>query len=458
MGKKNRKMMDELKEKFIQGCSKNGMERTKVEKVWTDWEAFAQYAFNKSHSTCYALVAYQTAYLKAHYPGEFMAAVLSRNISDIKKITLFMDECKRMGRNVLGPDINESALKFTVNKDGDIRFGLGAIKGMGEAAVNAVVDEREANGPFKSIFEFIERVNLSAVNKKSLEAMAMAGAFDTFTDIRREQYFAITSDKESSFIEAILRYGNKLQLEKNSRQQSLFGDNNDFGPTLPPLPDAMEWTMLEKLNKEKDLIGIYLSAHPLDQYKLEIKTFTSCTLADLSNLINFKDKDITIAGIVTSVHQGLTKTNKPYGWAIMEDYTDSFRITLFGKDYLNYKNFFTVGYSLLIKGKVQERQFGNNPDELEFKIGAIHMLPEVKEELIKSISIKVPLDLIQEDFIAEIEQLSNRRAGKVELRFTVVDPTENIQLHMFSRKKRVNLDDEFVEFLESREEIVFRIN
>jgi len=363
-----------------------------------------------------------------------------------------------MGRNVLGPDINESFLKFTVNKSGDVRFGLGAIKGMGEAAVNAVIEERETNGPFKSIYELIERVNLGAVNKKSLEAMAMAGAFDTFTDIRREQYFAITSDKESNFIEALLRYGNKLQLEKNSRQQSLFGDNNDFGPTLPPLPDAMEWTMLEKLNKEKDLIGIYLSAHPLDQYKLEIKTFTSCTLADLSNLINFKDKDISIAGIVTSVHHGLTKTNKPYGWAIMEDYTDSFKIMLFGKDYLNYKNFFTIGYSLLIKGKIQERQFGNNPNELEFKISAIHMLPEVKEELIKSVSIKVPLDLIQEDFIAEIEQLSNRRAGKVELRFTVVDMMENIQLNMFSRKKRVNLDDDFVEFLESREEIEFRIN
>jgi DNA polymerase-3 subunit alpha len=458
MGKKNRKMMDDMKKKFIEGCSKNGMDITKVEKVWTDWEAFAQYAFNKSHSTCYALVAYQTAYLKAHYPGEFMAAVLSRNISDIKKITLFMDECKRMGMNVLGPDINESSLKFTVNKNGNIRFGLGAIKGMGEAAVNAVVEEREARGPFKNIFEFIERVNLAAVNKKSLEAMAMAGAFDTFTDIRREQYFAITNDKESTFIEAILRYGNKLQLEKNSKQHSLFGDNNDFGPTLPPLPDAMEWTMLEKLNKEKDLIGIYLSAHPLDQYRLEIKSFASCTLADLSNIHNFKDKDISIAGIVTGVHHGLTKTNKPYGWAVMEDYTDSFKIMLFGKDYLNFKNFFTIGYSLLIKGKVQERQFGNNPDELEFKIGAIHMLPEVKEELIKSISIKVPLDLIQEDFIAEIEHFSNRRAGKVELRFTVIDLTENIQLDMFSRKKRINLDDDFVDFLESKEEIEFRIN
>jgi DNA polymerase-3 subunit alpha len=387
-----------------------------------------------------------------------MAAVLSRNISDIKKITLFMDECKRMGMNVLGPDINESYLKFTVNKNGNIRFGLGAIKGMGEAAVNAVIGEREAHGPFKSVYEFIERVNLSAVSKKSLESMAMAGAFDTFSDIRREQYFAITNDKESTFIEAILRYGNKLQLEKNSKQHSLFGDNNDFGPSLPPLPDAMEWTMLDRLNKEKDLIGIYLSAHPLDQYKLEIKTFSSCTLADLSNIHNFKDKDISIAGIVTGVHHGMTKTNKPYGWAVMEDYTDSFKIMLFGKDYLNFKNFFTVGYSLLIKGKIQERQFGNNPDELEFKIGAIHMLPEVKEELIKSISIKVPLDLIQEDFIAEIEQFSNRRAGKVELRFTVIDLTENIQLDMFSRKKRINLDDDFVEFLESKEEIEFRIN
>lgn len=458
MGKKNRKMMDEMKEKFITGCSNNGLEKEKVEKVWTDWEAFAQYAFNKSHSTCYALVAYQTAYLKAHYPAEFMAAVLSRNSSDIKKISFFMDECRRMNINVLGPDINESDLKFTVNKAGDIRFGLGAIKGLGEAAVKAVIEERDQNGPFTSIFGFIERVNLSAVNKKSIEAMAMAGAFDTFANIRREQYFALTSDKETNFIEALIKYGNRMTVEKNSRQQSLFGDSTSFGPTLPVLPDAMEWTMLEKLNKEKDLIGIYLSAHPLDQYKLEIRTFATVTLAQLNQMDDYKDKDVSIAGIVTGVHHGMTKTNKPWGWATLEDYSDSFKITLFGRDYLAFKNYFTVGYSLLIKGKVQEKQFPPDSHELEFKIGSIHMLAEVKEELVKSISIKVPLQIIDEDFIAEMEQFTSGKNGKVLLRFTVVDPAENISLDMFSRSRRVALNDDFIHFLENTEQIDYRIN
>ena len=458
MGKKNRKMMDEMKEKFISGCSSNGLDASKVEKVWTDWEAFAQYAFNKSHSTCYALVAYQTAYLKAHYPAEFMSAVLSRNSSDIKKITSFMDECRRMNISVLGPDVNESDLKFTVNKNGDIRFGLGAIKGMGEAAVKAIIEERDANGIFTGIFDFIERVNLSSVNKKSIEAMAMAGAFDTFTQVRREQYFAITSDKESNFIETLIRYGNRLQLEKHSRQQSLFGDNGGFGPSQPLVPEAMEWTMLEKLNKEKDLIGIYLSAHPLDQYKLEIKSFTNCTLAQLNQMADYKDKDVAIAGIVTVVHHGMTKTNKPWGWATLEDYTDSFRITLFGRDYLSFKNYFSVGYSLLIKGKVQERQFPANSNELEFRITSLHMLAEVKEELIKSISIKIPLTRIDEDFIAEIEQHATRRSGKVLLRFTVFDPAENISLDLFSRNRRVAIDDEFIKFLENEQEIDYRIN
>lgn len=458
MGKKNRKMMDEMKEKFVTGCSNNGLEKEKVEKVWTDWEAFAQYAFNKSHSTCYALVAYQTAYLKAHYPAEFMAAVLSRNSSDIKKISFFMDECKRMNINVLGPDINESDLKFTVNKAGDIRFGLGAIKGLGEAAVKAVIEERDQNGPFTSIFGFIERVNLSAVNKKSIEAMAMAGAFDTFASIRREQYFALTADKETNFIEALIKYGNRMTIEKNSRQQSLFGDSSSFGPALPVVPDAMEWTMLEKLNKEKDLIGIYLSAHPLDQYKLEIRTFATVTLAQLNQMDDYKDKDVSIAGIVTGVHHGMTKTNKPWGWATLEDYSDSFKITLFGRDYLAFKNYFTVGYSLLIKGKVQEKQFPPDSHELEFKIGSIHMLAEVKEELVKSISIKVPLQIIDEDFIAEMEQFTSGKNGKVLLRFTVVDPAENISLDMFSRSRRVALNDDFIHFLENTEQIDYRIN
>ncbi|MGB9747217.1 MAG: DNA polymerase III subunit alpha [Bacteroidales bacterium] len=457
MGKKNKKIMDQLREKFLAGCAKNGLNTAKAEKVWTDWEAFAQYAFNKSHSTCYAYVAYQTAWLKAHYPAEFMAAVLSRNLSDIKKITQFMDECRRMGISVLGPDVNESNLNFTVTPRGDIRFGLAAIKGMGEAAAASVIEERNKNGLFKDIYHFVERVSLSSLNRKNMEALAYAGAFDNLQHFRREQYFApMEGEREETFIEALLRYGNKIQIEKNSTQKSLFGEAIPVIPSRPRPPEVPEWSTLEKLGREKELIGVYLSAHPLDNFKVEIEHFTNCTLSELKDLEHMRDKELAIAGLVIEAREGMTKTNNPYGTFTIEDYTDSFRIALFGRDYVNWKNFLTVGYALFIKGKIQPRGYGNNPDELEFKVNQIYMLSQVRDELVHQITIRIPIEKITDEFLTELGALANGNKGKVELKFSIFDPADNLVLEMFSRNKRIALDNAFFDYLQELE-VDFRL-
>ena len=380
MGKKKRSIMDEMKLKFQEGCKRNGHEESIVNKIWSDWEAFAQYAFNKSHSTCYALVAFQTGYLKANYPAEYMAAVLSRNISDIKKITTFMDETRRMGMEVLGPDVNESNVMFTVNKDGNVRFGLGAIKGVGESAVLQLIEEREKNGVYRDIYDLVERVNLNSLNKKNLEAMAVAGAFDCFSTIIRAQYFSLDT-KGSSFIESLIRYGNNAKTIKNSNQQSLFGETGGFDMVKPEPSVCPDWPKLEKLNREKEVIGIYLSSHPLDDFKLEIETFATATLADLQNLRDHLDREVTVAGMVTDTRNGISKNGKPYGSFTIQDYSDSFRIMMFDKDFIENSKFFTIGYYLLIRGRVQKRPYRD--DELEFKVKTINLLSSVKDDLIK---------------------------------------------------------------------------
>ncbi len=457
MGKKKRKMMDELKEKFLEGCAKNGIHEKIAEKVWGDWEAFAEYAFNKSHSTCYALVSYQTAWLKAHYPAEFMAAVLSRNISDIKKITLFMSECKRMGLSVLGPDINESRIKFTVNADGNIRFGLGAIKGLGESAASRIIQERDAKGPFRDIYSVVERVDLQAVNKKSLEALAGAGAFDSLGEIQRGQYFGQDA-RGISFIEQLVRYGNKFQTETSASQQSLFGESDDLEISKPEITIEEPWPKLEKLDMEKELIGIYLSAHPLDTYKLEIGHFCTHSLADLDNLGMLNGQEVMIAGLVKSHKQAYTKNNKPYGTIVIEDYTDSFRMVLFNKDYIGFQNFFTPGYALLIRALVQPRPFNNGTVDYELKVREIRMLADVREDMIKSLVLTVPLGSIDEGFIEEIDKYADAQQGSARLKIMVHDREENIYIEMFSRNKRINLSDDLIQYLENQPEINFRLN
>jgi len=455
MGKKKRSIMDEMKLKFQEGCSKKGYDETIVNKIWSDWEAFAQYAFNKSHSTCYALVAFQTGYLKANYPAEYMAAVLSRNISDIKKITNFMDETRRMGMEVLGPDVNESNLKFNVNKDGNIRFGLGAIKGVGESAVLQLIEEREKNGLYKNIYDLAERVNLNSLNKKNLEAMAVAGAFDCFTEISRAQYFSLDT-RGSSFIESLIRYGNNSKILKMSSKQTLFGDAGGFDMVKPEPSSCPEWPKLEKLNREKEVIGIYLSSHPLDDFKLEINTFATSTLADLQNLRDYLDRDVVVAGMIIDTKNGIGKNGKPYGSFTLQDYSDSFRFMLFDKDYIENSKFLTIGYYLLVKGRVQKRRFKD--DELEFSIKKINLLSSVKDELIKSVTLKIDPENINNEMINELKELINENKGDTEIKFLFIDTEDKISLPMFSRSCRIRLNNELISYLDDHPGIEYKVN
>lgn len=455
MGKKKRDIMDKLKVQFVEGCQKNGYEIGIINKIWSDWEAFAEYAFNKSHSTCYALIAYQTGWLKANYPAEFMAAVLSRNISDIKKITVMMEETRRMGIEVLGPDVNESYLQFTVNKKGHIRFGLGAIKGVGENAVLHLIEEREKDGPFTDIYNLVERSNLNTVNKKMMEAMAVSGALDGLPGITRAQYFS-ADGKGSSFLESLIRYGANVKNLRNSSMQSLFGDSGGFDVVKPEPAPCPDWSKLEKLNKEKQVIGIYLSSHPLDEYKLEINTFCNATLADLQNLNEFADREVCVAGIVTETRTGITKNGKPFGGFTLQDYTDSFTFLLFDKDYVALSNFFVTDYHLLVKGKVQGRHF--NPEELELKIREIHLLSSVREDLINSITIRIKTGMINSEFIANLKTIIKENPGNKILKILLIDHEDKITLPLFSRSIRAGITNELIGWIEDNPELDFKVN
>jgi DNA polymerase-3 subunit alpha len=413
MGKKIVSMMNDLRLKFEDGCVKKGHDPKIVAKIWKDWESFAHYAFNKSHSTCYAYISYQTAYLKAHFPAEFMAAVLSRNLNDLKKIGFFMDECRRMGIKVLVPDINESFARFTVNSQGHIRFGLAAIKGVGESAVEHLIEVREKGGPFKDIFDLIERVNLTTVNKRCFEALAMAGGFDSFTEIQRNQYVEPDATG-TTFIEQLIRYGNKAQLSTD-QAPTLFGNISNIEVIKPRPARVPEWPPLVKLNKEKEVIGIYLSSHPLDNFKLEMSQFCTHSLADLRDLESLRGKDVTVAGMVTTVRHATTKTGKPYGSFTIEDYSDTSSITLFSKDYENFRKFLYEGYSLLIKGTVSENTWKTNP-ELEFRIKTIYMLSSAREELVKTIQIRLPVDIISDDLVEDLTKHTLKHSGSTNLK------------------------------------------
>ena len=455
MGKKKKHEMDKLRELFTEGCLKNGYEEKIIKKIWADWEAFAQYAFNKSHSTCYAMIAYHTAWLKAHYPAEFMAAVLSRNISDIKKITIFMDECRRKDIEVLGPDINDSELKFTVNKEGNIRFGLGAIKGVGESAAEKIIEERSTNGLFKNIFDFAERVNLHSVNKRSLEALAAAGAFDEFNEISRHQFFAADL-KGSTFIENLIKFGSRIQADKITPQGNLFGDSPGFIYPKPEIPKVAEWTKVEKLNRERELIGIFLSAHPLDDFRLEIENLTTHSLSDLHDLESLKNKELIIAGIVNNVKEAYTKNGNPYGRMTLEDYRDSWELTLFGKDYINYKNYFVKDCPLLIKGRIQPKYY--NQEDFELKVKSMSLLADAKEDIIKSISLDIPLWFINQNTIDRLNDIAEKNKGEILLKFRVIEREDNIAVSMFSRSKRISLSKEVLNFLEKNPDIEIRLN
>lgn len=451
MGKKLVDKMEALKVKFIEGCQKNGYGPiAKLEQIWADWAEFAKYAFNKSHATCYSWIAYQTAYLKANYPAEFMAANLTRNRDDITEVGKFMDECKNLGMNVLGPDVNESDLTFTVTKDGNIRFGLGGIKGVGEGAVIALVDEKNTNGKYKSMFDFIERVNLTACNKRAVESLALSGGFDEFTDVRREQLFAENS-KGEQVLESIMRYGNKFQTDMAMTRNSLFGGMDAVEITKPEIPYAPEWSPLEKLNKERDLIGMYLSAHPLDEYEFEINHVCNCTTVDLKDLAPLKAKGLKIGGMVTGFRHGTSKAGNPYGIFTLEDYAGAFEFALFGKNYIEFGKYMIKDLYLYISATVQEKGADykfkkpsdpNIPAELEIKIQKIEVFNEIKDKLINTLTLTIPLQQLTEDYAVELTDMVMNNKGNVNLYVQVVDELSPNKVMLFARQNRLQINKE----------------
>ncbi|MEM6379927.1 MAG: DNA polymerase III subunit alpha, partial [Bacteroidota bacterium] len=392
MGKKKKKVIDMLYPKFIEGGTSNGHAEETLNKVWKDWEAFASYAFNKSHSTCYAFVAFQTAYLKAHYPAEFMASVLTHNKNDISKITFFLEECKRMGLKVLGPSVNESASDFSVNKDGHVRFGLSALKGVGEGPVEEILKERTASGPFESLMDMVRRLNLRAINKKVVESLAFGGGFDCFEGVIRAQYFA-PSEKYSTFLEHALRYGNAYQNQKAQAANTLFGDSDDAMIPEPAFPSAEPWPLIEELTREKEVTGIYVSGHPLDDYRLEVKNFMTCTLGKVEMFKN-SGKSIKIGGIISSVQHRISKNGNGWGLFELSDFDTTMEFRLFGEDYLSFKHMLIEGKAVYLKAKFQ-KSWRN--DDMELKVQDIRLLDGIAESLTESITIKIPLEKISNE-------------------------------------------------------------
>jgi len=455
MGKKMIDKMTALKEKFLTGGKQNGYQEKILNKIWADWEKFASYAFNKSHATCYSMVAYQTAWLKANYPSEYMAAVLSNNLNNITEITKFMDECKAMGMNVLCPDVNESFLKFSVNKEGDIRFGLAAIKSVGQGAANDIIAEREQNGPYADIFNFVERVNLSSCNKKTIEALALAGAFDSLPGIHREQFYALNS-KGEEFLETLIRYGSKYQQDKQGAMTSLFGDDTSFQITRPEIPQAARWSDLERLNKERELIGIYLSAHPLDEYEFILKYVCNADTVRLQDLDELKGKDITFGGIITAVREGQTKRGSPYTIFKIEDYVGSYEIALFSEDSVNFGRYARIGLSVYIEAKVQPRRYREN--ELEVKINTINLLSEVKEKLVSKITLQIPLSKLNDTTVTELSALMKNNSGNSLLYFQIIGEERHMNIQLFSRPTRIRVNKYLVDMLRDDLNIDFKIN
>ncbi len=457
MGKKDRATLDKMKGKFIDNCKANGHDTTVAEKVWKDWEAFASYAFNKSHSTCYAYVAFQTAYLKAHYPSEFMASVLNHSGS-IEKISFFMEECKRMGIKVLGPDVNEGFAKFSVIPGGtDIRFGMGAIKGVGENTVNAIIEERNTNGKFTSVFDLAKRLDSKAVNKKSIEGLALAGAFDAFEGVHRAMFFTPDIDG-TTLTDRMIKYSNQMSLGNDTSQASLFGGDDEVEITEPQLPSKVEtWGKLEELAREKEVVGFFISGHPLDPYKLIIEHKCSANCAQLkAGLEPFKGKDITFGGVITGSEQRTSKTGNAFGKLIIEDYNGSVELMLFGKDFVEYSKYMVQGLFVYVKAKVQERY--NQPGSLEIKLQKIELLEDVKSNIFSSMKLKVDVNAINEELIANIESIFNASQGKCSVEFYVEDPIENMSVKLFSKSQKIAVSTELKNELDKIGSLTYELN
>jgi len=459
MGKKQKDVLDKMKPKFLDNAKNKGLNTNKIEKIWKDWEAFASYAFNKSHSTCYAWIAYQTAYLKANYPAEYMASVLSNNMNDIKSITFFMGECKRMKLDVLGPDINESYYKFAVNKDNAIRFGMGAIKGVGASAVNAIVSERKKNENYISIFDLSKRVDLRAANKKAFDSLAAAGAFDCFNSIHRAQYFNDIGDG-ITFIEKIIKHGGKFQANKNSAQVSLFQNSSDVQISELQVPETKQWDTIEKLSREREVIGIYISGHPLDDFKVEMESFCNANVSMFKSPKDFVGKELTIAGVITDLEHRVSRQGK--GWAsfTLEDYVDSFEFRIFGEDYLKYKHFLILNNFIHIKTKIVEGWKNKETGivgEPRIQYKNFKLLQDVVKSFARKLSIQLNLDDIQQDKIDEIKKLLVKHRGDHNLSFVVYDAKEKMKIDMQTTKHKINISQELLELLDQGK-IYYKLN
>ncbi|MFU8844135.1 MAG: DNA polymerase III subunit alpha [Bacteroidales bacterium] len=436
MGKKKAEEMEAMKAEFVEGAKVRGVDKKKAEDVFQVMLEFANYGFNRSHSAAYSVIAYQTAYLKANFPAEYMAAVLTNNLNDIKKITFFIDESHRQNIDVLGPDVNESHLNFMVTDKGVIRFGLGAIKNVGENAAENIIHEREENGPYKSIFDFAKRINLKSVNKRSMEALAMAGAFDCFENTHRAQFFFRENTDDSIFLEKIVKHCSDYQLQKNSSQVSLFGEGGEITFLEPPLPVCAPWTKLEQLKNEKEVTGFYMSGHPLEDYKIEIDQLCNITINDLkNNREHFKNQNVVFAGILTSVQNKLSQKGLPYATFMMEDFTDFDQYFLFSEEYLKIKHFLLEGSSLLVKARIQERNQKNG--QLDARISSITLLSEALDRNCKKIVVKVALEAITDDLVRRLDELIKLSPGDCSLIIQVRDPGTNIEVTLPSAKTRV---------------------
>ena len=458
MGKKKKDIVDAMKPKFIEGGKKNGHDPKVLEKIWSDWEAFASYAFNKSHAACYSWVAFQTAYLKANYPAEFMAATMSRRRDQITEITKLMDECKQMGIATLGPDVNESFQKFGVNKKGEIRFGLAAIKGMGDGVAQAIIDEREKNGLYKDIFDFVQRVNFSQVNRKAFESLALSGGFDSF-GIRREEFFAQNA-KGDTFIDVIMRYGQTYQVEKQQAQNSLFGAFDDLEIQTPALPKTdVRWSDIERLNKERELVGIYLSAHPLDQFKIVLDNLCNTRCDELADASSLTDReDVILGGIVTNVRTGFTKNGKPFGIVTLEDYNGSGELPLFGEEWGKHSGMFAIGASVYVTGKIKPRFAYNENGPKDLKISTVEYLQDIKAKAVERITISLATDQLNETMVEELGELIAQSPGKTEVYFLLHDSTGKRHVLVRSASATIDVRNELIHYIEQTDALGYKIN
>ena len=456
MGKKKKAIVDAMKPKFIEGGQKNGHDPKVLEKIWGDWEKFASYAFNKSHATCYSWVSYQTAYLKAHYPAEYMAAVMSRNLDNINEITKLMDECRAMGIPTLGPDVNESRAKFSANKKGEIRFGISAIKGVGGAAADTIINEREANGPYSSIFDFIQRVNLSNCNRKCIESLVLSGGFDCFSELKREDFFAKTS-KGDQFIDTLVRYGQLYQAERAQARNSLFGEDNAVEISTPPIVKGEQWSDIERLNRERDLVGIYLSAHPLDEYKVILDSLCNTSCQELEDVQRLTDREqVVLGGIVTAIRQKYTKTGKPCGFVTIEDFNGSGVLPLFGEDWGRWAGMFVEGSTVYILAEMKQRFRDSNLYDM--KVTDVKYMQTVKDSTLTKLTISINTDKLDARTVEELNEIITENPGKTQLFFQLRDSQGKKHVLLKSQSRTVDVRSQLINYIDQQEALEYKIN